>query len=328
MTGPLRHTALDWLLRIQQNPEDAELRSGLAAWLAVDASHVEAYRKAERVWRITGIAQAAPVPAEVAELTPLPALSPPPSPLALPVRPSRRRWPSLLAGALAACLVIFIAPDSYLAYQSDYRTSLGQQYTVELEDGSRVHLDSASAITVNYHGDRREVRLLTGQAFFEVTPDKARPFRVNAQTLQITVTGTAFNVAIRRNGLAVAVQHGSVRVAEDDTTLVETLSAGDRLRWQPENHEAMRDKLPVSQIAAWQKGQLVVRDARIADVLEELRPYLPGKVVLRDGTLGEQHVTGVYTLADPDAALRAVIQPYQGQVSILAPWLRVITRQP
>lgn len=328
MTGPLRHTALDWLLRIQQNPEDADLRSGLAAWLAVDASHVEAYRKAERVWRITGMAQVAAAPAEIAEIHPLPHLNAPLNPAAPPARPRRRRWPGLLAGALGVCLLVFIAPRSYLAYQSDYRTSLGQQHTVELEDGSRVHLDSESAIAVSYYGDRREVHLLAGQAFFDVAPDKARPFSVSAQALQITVTGTAFNVAIRRNGLAVAVQHGSVRVAEDGNTLASALSAGDRLRWQPEKHEATRDKLPVSQIATWQKGQLVVRDARIADVLEELRPYLPGKVALRDSSLGEQRVTGVYALADPDAALRAVIQPYQGQVSTWTPWLRVITRQP
>lgn len=328
MTGNLRHTALDWLLRIQQSPEDGELRAGLAVWLAVDTRHVEAYRKAERVWRITGMAEAAAAPAEHVVTPPAPTLGALPAPTTAPVRPRRRRWPSLLAGAAAACLVVFIAPDSYLAYQSDYRTSLGQQRTVELEDGSRVHLDSESAIAVSYSSTHREVRLLAGQAFFEVTPDKSRPFNVDAKALQITVTGTAFNVATRKNALAVAVQHGSVHVAESGVTLADSLRAGDRLRWHADSHETTRDKLPVSQIAAWQKGQLVVRDARIADVLEELRPYLPGKVALRDRALGEQRVTGVYTLADPDAALRAVIQPYQGQVSTWTPWLRVIARQP
>ena len=59
MTGNLTHTALDWLLRIQQSPEDAALRTELAAWLAIDSRHVEAYRKAQRVWQLTGMAQAA-----------------------------------------------------------------------------------------------------------------------------------------------------------------------------------------------------------------------------------------------------------------------------
>lgn len=324
MTGNLRHIALDWLLRIQQSPEDAELRSELVAWLATDASHVDAYRKAERVWQLTGMAQTTTA-AEFAE-QPV-AASIDLAPVARPSRPRRRRWPALLAGALAACLIVLVAPNAYLNYQSDYRTALGQQRSIELEDGSRVQLDSQSAIAVEFSGSQREVRLLSGQAFFQVAPDQSRPFTVDADKLQITVTGTAFNVAIRPSQLAVAVQHGSVRVTEGSNTLATALQPGDRLRWRSST-EVIRDKLPVNQIAAWQQGKLVVRDARIADVLDELRPYLPGRLALRDAALGEKRITGVYDLNDPDAALRAVVQPYKGQISIWAGWLRVIQRQP
>lgn len=323
MHGNLRHIALDWLLRIQQSPEDADLRIGLAAWLAADASHVEAYRKAERVWRLTGMAQAAEqeqAPAGTPGALPAAAIP------ARPGRPRRRHRYALLAGALTACLVVFIAPSGYLAYQSDYRTAQGEQRTVELADGSRVRLDGASAIAVAYAAGQREVRLLAGQAFFEVTADETRPFTVQARDLRITVTGTAFNVSIRPTQLAVAVQHGSVRVTDGSTTLAEALGQGERLRWRSDTHALTRDSLPVAQIATWQQGQLVVKDARIADVLDELRPYLPGQLTLRDAQLGEQRVTGVYDLRDPDAALRAVIQPYQGEVRTWTPWLRVIGR--
>ena len=321
MSGNLKHIALDWLLRIQQSPEDADLRTGLATWLAADQSHVDAYRQAEKVWRLTAMVQptmqAVPAPAKVEQFV-------------APARPrrTRRRWPALAAGALAACLVLFIAPDAWLTYQSDYRTALGQQHVVELEDGSRVHLDSDSAIAVRYDDAHREVRLLSGQAFFEVTSDKTRPFQVDAKALQVTVTGTAFNVSIRPSQLAVAVRHGSVRVSEGENVLATALISGDRLRWLGSDQQVLRDKLPVSQIAAWQKGQLVVRDAPISEVLEELGRYLPGTVTLRDQQLGQQRVTGVYDLRNPDAALRAVVQPYQGKVSTWSGWLRVVERQP
>lgn len=324
MTGNLTHTALDWLLRIQQSPEDATLRTELAAWLAIDGRHVEAYRKAEQVWQLTGMAQAATSPLAIEKTR---AMAADIAPAARPHRPRRRRWPALLAGSLAACLLILMAPDAYLRYQSDYRTGLGQQRSIELDDGSHVQLDSRSAIAVAFDGDRREVRLLSGQAFFEVTPDKSRPFTVDADGLQITVTGTAFNVAMRPSQLAVAVQHGSVRVAEGSETLAEALQAGDQLQWRGRG-QVVRDTLPLSQIAAWQQGRLVVRDARIAEVLDELRPYLPGKLALRDDELGDKRITGVYDLRNPDAALRAVIQPYQGRVSTWTGWLRVVDRQP
>lgn len=323
MSGNLRHIALDWLLRIQQSPEDAALRSELAAWLAADTSHVEAYRKAERVWRLTGMAQAA---ADDAQRIAEPLAITPASPAARPLRARRRRWPALLAGSLAACLLVFIAPDAYLSYQSDYRTDLGERRSIELDDGSRVRLDSQSAIRIAYSANRREVQLLAGQAFFEVVPDTTRPFIVDAATLQIRVTGTAFNVAMRHQQLAVAVQQGSVRVSEGDTTLAESLQPGDRLRWH-EGEDVLRDKLPVNQIAAWQQGKLVVRDARIADVLDELRSYLPGQLVLRNEALGEKRITGVYDLSDPDAALRALVEPYQGKVSTWSSWLRVVDSQ-
>ena len=327
MTGNLTHTALDWLLRIQQSPEDAALRTELAAWLAIDSRHVEAYRKAQRVWQLTGMAHAATSAPAIERPSATADLATAAAPTARPLRPRRRRWPALLAGSLAACLLILMAPEAYLRYQSDYRTGLGQQRSIELDDGSRVQLDSRSAIAVAFDGNRREVRLLSGQAFFEVTPDKSRPFTVDADGLQITVTGTAFNVAMRPSQLAVAVQHGSVRVAEGGETLAEALHAGDRLQWRGSG-QVLRDTLPVSQIAAWQQGRLVVRDARIAEVLDELRPYLPGKLALRDDELGDKRITGVYDLHNPDAALRAVIQPYQGRVSTWTAWLRVVDRQP
>lgn len=323
MTGNLRHIALDWLLRIQQRPEDAALRSELAAWLASDANHVEAYRKAERVWRLTGMAQSAANEASASTAPPMTALPP----ATRPQRSHRRRWPALLAGSLAACLLVFIAPDAYLSYHSDYRTGLGQQRSIELEDGSRVQLDSQSAIAVDFDGYHREVRLLSGQAFFEVKPDPQRPFTVDAEKLQITVTGTAFNVAMRPSQLAVVVQHGSVRVTQGDKLMAQSLQPGQRLRWRGDD-EVTLDRLPVSQVAAWQQGKLVVRDAPIADVLDELRPYLPGKLVLRDETLGQKRITGVYDLNDPNAALRAVVQPHQGRVSTWTGWLRIVGRQP
>ncbi|KAB0547271.1 FecR family protein [Pseudomonas argentinensis] len=328
MTGNLTHTALDWLLRIQQRPEDAALRTELAAWLAIDTRHVEAYRQAERVWQLTGLNEAAatPPPAETPRIPAAP-IAAAAVPAIRPQRLRRRRWPALLAGSLAACFILWVAPDAYLGYQSDYRTDLGEQRSIELDDGSRVQLDSQSAISVEFDSSRREVRLLSGQAFFEVTPDQSRPFRVDANNLQITVTGTAFNVAVRASQLTVAVQHGSVRVAEGNHTLAEALHAGDRLQWRSSD-QVTRDKLPLSQIAVWQQGRLVVRDARIADVLDELRPYLPGKLALRDDRLGAKRITGVYDLRDPDAALRAILQPYQGQVSTWTPWLRVVERQP
>ncbi|MBK5004640.1 FecR family protein [Pseudomonas sp. S32] len=312
-----RDQALDWLLRIQQAPHDAHLRAELLQWCTSDVANAQAYAKAERVWRLTGqlapaTAQHWPAPPSTATVVQLSATRP-------------RRW--WLGAAVAACLLAAVAPSLNLRLHADYRTAQNEMRDVTLADGSVIHLDSDTAISVDYSGDHRDVRLLAGQAFFEVMPNKAKPFHVRADDVRVTVTGTAFNVQIRPGIVGVDVQHGAVRVEDAVRTQVLSgaLGAGQRLRY---THGIARVQVfAPSQAAAWRQGQLVADDQRIADLVQELARYIPGKVLLRDEALGEKRVTGVYDLRKPEAALRAVIQPHGGEVHSYGPWFLVISKR-
>lgn len=309
-----REQALDWLLRLQQAPQDGPLRAEFERWCASDSANAEAYRKAERVWQLTGqLAPATTAQWPQAEV------------LRLPVqRPSRRRW--WLGAAVAACLLVALAPSLSLRLQADYRTAQGETRDITLADGSVVQMDSDTAIAVDYAGDHRDVRLLTGQAFFQVTPDKARPFHVRAQAVQVTVTGTAFNVALRPGRVGVDVQHGSVRVEDsgDGHVLSGALTAGQRLRYD-DGLVQVHTFVP-AQAAAWRQGQLIADDQTVAELVAELARYLPGKVLLRDDALGAKRVTGVYDLRKPEAALRAVVRPHGGELRSYGPWLLVLSK--
>lgn len=76
------------------------------------------------------------------------------------------------------------------------RIPKGGQYRLVLPDGSRVHLNSESFIKfpTRFSGDRREVEL-TGEAYFEITHDSARPFFVKTPKQTTKVLGTVFNVS-------------------------------------------------------------------------------------------------------------------------------------
>ncbi|MDR2315262.1 MAG: FecR family protein [Pseudomonas sp.] len=309
LTSSRREQALDWLLRLQQAPHDPLLGDEFEQWCASDAANAEAYRKAERVWQLTG--QLAPTTTEHWPKAPV---------VQLPVR--RRRW--WLGAAVAACLLAAVAPSLSLRLQADYRTAQGETRDITLADGSVVQMDSDTAIAVDYAGDHRDVKLLSGQAFFEVMPDKAKPFHVRADAIKVTVTGTAFNVALRPGRAGVDVQHGSVRVedAADGHVLSGALTAGERLRYV-DGIVQVKTFVP-SQAAAWRQGQLIADDQRVAELVQELARYLPGQVVLRDEALGNKRVTGVYDLRKPEAALRAVIRPHGGEVRSYGPWLLVL----
>ncbi len=313
LTASRREQALDWLLRLQQAPHDLPLREQFEQWLAADAGNPEAYRKAERLWRLSG--QLAPA---TAELWPATA-----EVVSLPVRrKSARRW--WLGAAVAACLMLAVAPTLTLRLQADYRTALGETRDITLADGSVVQLDSDTAIAVDYAGDHRDVRLLAGQAFFEVMPDKGKPFHVRAEGVRVTVTGTAFNVELRPGRVGVDVQHGSVRVEDSARVLAAALTAGQRLRYL--DGQAQVSAFAPSQTAAWRQGQLIADDQPVAELVRELAHYLPGKVLLRDDALGGKRVTGVYDLRKPEVALRAVVRPHGGEVRSYGPWLLVLSK--
>ncbi|WP_455827474.1 FecR family protein [Pseudomonas graminis] len=302
-----RDEALDWLMRVQQAPLDAALRAQLANWCAADEANAKAYRKAKRVWQLTG--QVAPTPSQQ-----------PPASIARPRRV--RRW---VAAAIAACLVVASAPGLLLRWQADYRTGAGETRDITLSDGSVVQLDSHSAIAVDIAGNHRDVRLLVGQAFFKVTLDKRKPFHVRTKTLQVTVTGTAFNVDATQANPSVAVQQGSVNV--DDLAAGRRLASlvpGQRLKYHAGRVEL--SSFPPSQAAPWRQGQLIADDLPISEVLTQIRRYAPGLIVLRDAKLGAQRVTGVYDLRKPQAALQAVLQPYGAKVSAYSPWVLVLSR--
>lgn len=305
---PIWAEALDWLLKIRSTPEDEALQHALANWISTSPAHARAYRKAERVWLLSGGLEFAPVTA----------------PAAAPPTPIRRRWRrSLVAGALAASITLLALPASWML-SPDEATRVGEHRSLVLEDGSRVELDSASAIDVHFSPTGREVTLRRGQAFFQVSHDSARPFRVLAGEVEVTVTGTAFDVSLAEHQVAIAVDHGSVQVSSGHASEpLARLGAGERLRIREEAGPLL-DRLPPDQIAAWRKWRLLINDRPLSEVVDELRRYQPGLILLDDKTLAERRITAVLDLRSPQAALQAALAPLGGRVSSWSPWVLVI----
>lgn len=315
-----RDQAVDWLLRLQQAPADEVLRAQFVQWCEADTANAKAYGKAERVWQLTGRLAPATSESWPPATAPVAPHTAQPRPVARPRRV--RRW---VAAAIAACLVVALAPSLILGWQADYQTASGETRDVTLSDGSVVQLDSHSAIAVDFSGQRRDVRLLVGQAFFKVKPDKSRPFHVRAKAMQITVTGTAFNVDLDRDGMSVAVQNGSVNVQDWQAgRALASLVPGQRLSYR--GGQADLATFAPTQAAPWRQGQLIADDLPISEVVEQLRRYVPGLIVLNDAELGAQRVTGVYDLRKPQAALQAILKPSGAKVSRYSPWLFVLSR--
>jgi transmembrane sensor len=238
---------------------------------------------------------------------------------------SRRRY---LAAGIAGCLQVTLAPRLWLQVEADYQSPAGARSTVDLADGSRVILDGNSALAVDFKGSERSVRLLAGQAYFDVAPDASKPFHVTVGEVDVMVTGTAFNIDLENALIDVAVSHGLVRVSDNTygQPFSQPLTGGQRLTYDRDVHSSRLQSQPVSQISAWRNGQLIANNSRLGDVVAQMRHYLPGMVMLNDATLADKRVTGVYDIDQPEAALLALVQAHGATVSYRTPWVRIVSK--
>jgi transmembrane sensor len=234
--------------------------------------------------------------------------------------------PGAVAAALAACLVILLAPTLQLRLDADYRTGIGETREVVLKDGSRIHLDARSAVALDYGPARRTVRLIAGQAFFDVAPVPARPFVVPAEGLTVTVTATGFAVGSGGADTSVAVQLGSVEVAmERPGGGIVRLAPGHRLTLAHATGTVTRSRVPPADVAAWREGRLVVDGMPLAELAARLGRYHRGVIWVRSEGLAERRITGVFNLTDPVAALRAAAATQGAEVMAFTPYLLVVT---
>lgn len=314
---------MDWLMRLQAEPDDPGLRRGLAAWMAADSDHARAWAQAERTWALIGT-----VPPAHWVSTGNPATRKTP--------PARRRlpWPAglgpvrlgLAGAALAASLMLMVNADTLARLRADQTTGAGELRSVTLADGSMVHLGPRSAIATEDGPGRRGVRLLAGEAFFEVKPNPARPFVVAADGLAVTVVGTAFDVRLGPAAVTVSVKSGVVTVRHDGgPPAEERLGAGQRLTVDHAGGRTVRGELAPGDVATWREGYLFVDNATVAEVVDELRRYQPGWILLESDQLAKRRVTGLYDLRQPERALQAIVQPHGGRLRTLTPFLHVLS---
>lgn len=315
--------AAEWLVRLHEEPDDASLRARFEGWRGADPAHAVAWSEVTETFDLIGQA----LPAEDQLPAPARTTSFRSHRGAVARRSGRRWWLAAAATAIAACVALVFLPSLILRLGADYATSTGEWREVRLTDGSVIDLAPRSAIDVALTADHRDIRLIAGQAFFEVTPDPARPFQVKGQGMTATVLGTAFAMRLGENAADVAVRHGVVQVDSASTTppTSRRLEAGDWLSvsW---SGQAASGRNPPDEIGAWRQGQLVAHNRPIADIVDELRPYFGGLIVIANDRVGRRSVTGVYNLREPVEALRAVGRAHADiTVTRLLPWLVVIS---
>jgi transmembrane sensor len=218
-------------------------------------------------------------------------------------------------GAVAVLLVGIALTLFVQGRPQEYRTELGEQRSVLLADGSRVTLNTASTIEVNLHKRRGWVRLVKGEALFEVAHDAARPFEVRTGNAVIRDMGTQFNIDMRSNGTTVTVVEGQVAVnsatpgenagaqtAHSGSGLMSDaliLGANDRILISPSGLGVPQHGINVAAAVLWTQRQLMFERRSLGEVAEEFNRYNRDRIDIDSAELKRQEVTGVFEAKDP-----------------------------
>ena len=228
--------------------------------------------------------------------------------VARPGRLERPVWTRRLAGLAAAALVVCaVGGASYWWAQrpDDFRTAVGERRVVTLSDGSKLSLDADSEVTVRYGKNERSLRLLKGQARFDVAHDKTRPFSVIAGRQRVIATGTAFNIDMAGPKVLVTLIEGHVVVldeyGEDGTAPVQPkvieLKAGQQLSTAPSTPPEIA-QANIQRVTAWTIGQLMFDDEPLSSVVERVNRYGGTQIIITDPKVGAMKISGVFNAGD------------------------------
>ncbi|WP_129780763.1 FecR family protein [Peristeroidobacter soli] len=238
--------------------------------------------------------------------------------------------------AFAATVIAALVGVSWFESQWEHRysTGVGEQRTVKLDDGSTVVLNTHTRIRVAFTDQTREVRLLEGEALFEVAKNVARPFRVVSGRAITQAVGTAFVVRQEAEHTSITVIEGQVAVLQTESgerPPAELLAQAQRVSAGVRADVADRGISTVAiensaTATAWRSGQLVFDGSTLADMVAEFNRYNRVQLVLRDSQLANQRLSGVFAAAEPQALVSflehsGVIEPAQptGNEIILVP---------
>jgi transmembrane sensor len=308
----LSDQAIDWVIRLHSGQASKQDVVQAEQWRQRSDSHRKAFAEAEQLWREMGEVLLASEP-----------LYQP-----TPVKTPKRRWSVGLAAAFALFSSILYISGFSDRWLSDYYTATGEQKTVSLADGSRVLLDTDTALMVAFDETGRHITLQRGQALFTVAKDATRPFEVTTGTAVVRALGTVFEVAEEPHATRVTVIEHAVGIKglhAKDYAPSARIDAGQQARYRPETGLEGPMKVELQQISAWQRGKLIFKNQPLAQVIAELDRYYPGRMVIVNRKLKALRVTGVFPADDPTGALTMIADILPVNITHVTPWLTLLS---
>lgn len=344
--------AVQWLCELAE--ADPAREEAFFAWLRKSPHHVEEFLFATATWRRLrelGAGQRPSVDEVLGELRssgnegnvvsfgkelgegPAPALQARP-------RVANHFWRRARWAAAAAIVAVVIALGFRAHHGAEvYETSVGEQRTVPLPDGSVLYLNTASRARLHFSQQSREIALLSGEALFTVARDAARPFRVITGSAVVQAVGTQFNVRQSAQGTRVSVLEGRVKIThrtraqptgsagggasasrpgtgQAATAGADLLGAGEEATVVDDGDIVRHASGDVARAVAWRERRVVFRAERLENVVAELNRYGTRRFRVIGDRARSMRLTATFDVDSPES-LVSFLQRY-GDLSVRA----------
>ena len=296
-------SAADWCDRLETlTPSE---RRQLNAWIAADPEHARAYDRMRRTMQDVALLEAeADLPPEEASKTEFQ-----PGIWLSRVFAPKASWGVLVGAAAAICAALYfqfsmpVGQTPVAPTEQILATATGQRSSTTLADQSVVYLNADTRIAVTYSDHTRLLNLSKGEAIFQVSKDKARPFRVVTDRATVTAVGTRFGVDRVGDAVEVRVYEGTVKV-EAKGTDPRAVTHGQWLLLDPKRGVSSGSFAPDA-YSNWRSGWLEADRMPLSYVVTRLNRYTDDKIVL-DNKLAGVELNGRFRLDNTAASLKMI----------------------
>jgi transmembrane sensor len=308
---PLLDEAIAWIVHLKTGEPTRDDVEALERWRAQSAAHEAAFKRAARIHRDAGV---------VAGRLTTPATAPGFAQAAAGRRRISRRF--VLGGGLAAAAAAgyaVIQPPlglwpSLQEMSADYRTAKGEQRKVQVTPEVSLDLNTQTSIALRSQQGQPTIELISGEVLVNARRPTSGPLVMLAAGGQIGASEAQFNAQCFDAAVSVTCLNGTVDVQHSRQSV--RIGKGQQLSY---TRAGIGPSVTVdpAQVTAWQSGLLIFRDRPLAEVVDQVNRYRPGKIVIVSAELRQRAVNGDFEIKKLDSFVTQVEQLFGAHATSL-----------
>nr|WP_294944218.1 FecR domain-containing protein [uncultured Mucilaginibacter sp.] len=287
-------------------------------WLAVDEPNVVHFNQLKRIWdESLQLANTSTVDEDAAysrlqnRIKNMPETD---GAKVVELHPKKTNWLAIAAAILVLCTAGYFTLNYFSGPASIIRLASNNSVRTDtLPDGSVITMNKMSQLAYpkNFKGGIRSVNL-QGEAFFKVTPDKAKPFIIKVNDVTIKVVGTSFNIKSRNGKTEVVVATGIVNVAKNHNSI--NLNPGERTEIDNSKDHLGKQSVKGNLYSYYVNKELVCDQTPLTDLVQALNSIYSANILIGNKALEQLPITTVFKGQSLEQVLLVVQETFKIKV--------------